>query len=254
MFKFIGVLIGFFISGGFWGALLGYIIGSFIDNLRRKRYRVTYHHTTPNDFTHSLLVFIAAVVKSDNRFLKSELYFVRDFLVKNLGPIAANNALLELREILKEDYNIEDYCYLFRQRSSIHERFLIIQFLLGLAGADDYYGAEEVAMIDKIAHWFGINPIDYASLKAMYIGGYSRQSSSYSPPSTSTNLENDYKVLKIKETASDAEVKKAYRKLAQEYHPDKVNHLGEDMRKAAEDKFTKLNQAYERIKKARGFL
>ena len=112
----------------------------------------------------------------------------------------------------------------------------------------------KVAMIDKIAHWFSINPIDYASLKAMYIGGYSRQSSSYSPPSTSTNLENDYKVLKIKETASDAEVKKAYRKLAQEYHPDKVNHLGEDMRKAAEDKFTILNQAYERIKKARGFL
>ena len=77
MFKFIGVLIGFFISGGFWGALLGYIIGSFIDNLRRKRYRVTYHHTTLTTL-HSLLVFIAAVVKSDNDF-KSELYFVRDF-------------------------------------------------------------------------------------------------------------------------------------------------------------------------------
>lgn len=253
MFKFIGAFIGF-ISAGFGGGLLGFVLGSFIDNLRKKRIQVTYQHTTPNDFTHSLLVFIAAVMQADNKLLKSELYYLRDFLVKNLGPTAANTALLELKEILQKDYNVEDYCYHFRQRSSIHERFLIIQFLFGLAGADNYYGAEEVAMIDKIAYWFGINPIDYASLKAMYLGSYSRQSSSYSSPSTSVNLENDYKVLKIEETATDVEIKRAYRKLAQEYHPDKVNHLGEELRKAAEDKFTKLNQSYERIKKARGFV
>jgi DnaJ like chaperone protein len=58
--------------------------------------------------------------------------------------------------------------------------------------------------------------------------------------------------LEIDSSATDDEVKKAYRKQAMKHHPDKVSHLGEEIRKAAEEKFQKLNEAYERIKSARG--
>jgi DnaJ like chaperone protein len=58
--------------------------------------------------------------------------------------------------------------------------------------------------------------------------------------------------LEIDHGASDSEVKKAYRKMAVKYHPDKVSHLGEEFKKAANEKFLKVKEAYEKIKKERG--
>ena len=65
-------------------------------------------------------------------------------------------------------------------------------------------------------------------------------------------LEDAYKVLGVSPTATDDEVKRAFRKLALQHHPDRVAKLGEDVRKAAEKKFQEINAAKERIWKARG--
>ncbi|MEZ5103925.1 MAG: DnaJ domain-containing protein [Draconibacterium sp.] len=65
------------------------------------------------------------------------------------------------------------------------------------------------------------------------------------------NTEGDYKILEIEPTASNEELKKAYRRMAMKYHPDKVGNLGDDFQKAANEKFQKVNQAYENIKKER---
>jgi DnaJ like chaperone protein len=103
----------------------------------------------------------------------------------------------------------------------------------------------------------GISDHDFESLKAMFFGwqgnfGGSYSSSSSTYRSTYNNLENDYKILEIASTATNEEVKKAYRRQAMKHHPDKVNHLGDDIKKTAEERFAKLNESYERIKKARG--
>ena len=68
----------------------------------------------------------------------------------------------------------------------------------------------------------------------------------------SDSLEDAYKVLGVSPSASDDELRKAYRRLALEHHPDRVASLGEDVRRAAEKKFQEINAAKERIWKARG--
>ena len=65
------------------------------------------------------------------------------------------------------------------------------------------------------------------------------------------SIENDYKILEISKDATDSDVKKAYRRMAKKYHPDKLQGVSDDIIKMAEDKFNKINQAYERIKKSR---
>ena len=82
----------------------------------------------------------------------------------------------------------------------------------------------------------GIDTVTFNSIKSMYYD----------------DLDSAYQTLGVSSNVSDEELKKAYRKIAMENHPDKVGHLGEDVRKAAEEKFTSINLAYDKIKKQRG--
>jgi len=100
--------------------------------------------------------------------------------------------------------------------------------------------------------------MEFLSMKAMYTqtyqDNYQRKSrSSRTPPRRNkVSLTSSYNVLGISASATDKELKKAYRKLAVKYHPDKVAHLGNDHVEVAEDKFQKLQEAYEAIKSSRG--
>ena len=263
MFKWIGLIIGI-ISGGFWGALLGWFLGSLIDRLFAPKVKIYTQHYQRSDFMESLLILTAAVLKADGHVERSEFAYVRDYLVRSLGPNQAHQAMNRLTEILGESYNIESVCSELRQNSNIHERLLIIQFLFGVATADGELHQSEVAVIELIAQWSGVARSDYESIKAMFTYGYygntgnTSGSGSYSGGSGSSNgyrshtLDSDYQILEISPNATDDEVKKAYRNLAKKYHPDRVAHLGDDMRKAAEEKFARLSQAYDNIRKSRG--
>lgn len=268
MFTFIGALIGVF-SYGFFGGLVGFIIGSIIDGaISRKRSYREAHHYDKKEFSHIILIFTAEVMKADQNLKSSELDYVKQYLRKNYDPNTAQALLLELRDILNEQHDISAICSEVRQKASIHEKLYILQFLFGLAAADNVFDQHELYTIQQISDQIGVSRMDYESIKSMYMffnqgGGYytyagnGANSGSYSSSSSfgsspSYSLENDYKILEISSDATDDEVKKAFRTLAKKHHPDKVNHLGEEIRKNAEEKFSKLNQAYERIKKSRG--
>lgn len=261
MFKWIGLFIGI-ISGGFIGGVLGWIIGSFIDRLFAPKVKIYTQHYQRSDFMESLLILTAAVLKADGRVERSEFAYVRDYLVRSLGPNQAHQAMNRLTEILGESYNIESVCMELRQNSNIHERLLIIQFLFGVATSDGELHQSEIAIIELIAQWCGVSRSDYESIKAMFTYSYSGSSSSsgsYNSNNTGSNsgyrshtLDSDYQILEISPDATNEEVKKAYRTLAKKYHPDRVAHLGDDMRKAAEEKFARLSQAYDNIRKSRG--
>jgi DnaJ like chaperone protein len=101
--------------------------------------------------------------------------------------------------------------------------------------ADGSPNPSEITLIERISGNLGISSGDFLSIKNMFV------------PET----DSSYKILEVERTSTNEEVKKAYRKMAMKYHPDKVSHLGEDYKKAADEKFKKVNEAYEKVKKER---
>ena len=134
------------------------------------------------------------------------------------------------------------------------QRLQLYHYLVEL-GACDGLVQREVDVIEVIGTYIGLAKEDIDSIFAQF-GRYnnngSNSSSSNSYNSNSYSSESNYKILGISPSATDEEVKKAYRKMAIKYHPDKVATLGEDVQKAAEEKFKTISQAYEAICKERG--
>ena len=115
-------------------------------------------------------------------------------------------------------------------------RLQLLHYLFGIAQADGAVSQPEIDIIDSISAAMGLGNADFQSIKAMFV----------------KDTDNAYVILGIQKSASDEEVKMAYREMAKKYHPDKVAHLGEEVKKAAEEKFRNVNDAYDLIKKERG--
>ena len=124
---------------------------------------------------------------------------------------------------------------------NISQRLQLLNYLVIIAKVDGIVSPEEVAALKEVARYLGLSPQDVDSMLNLESGA-----------KDSSSIEEAYKVLGILPSATDEEVKTAYRKMALKHHPDRVASLGEDVRKAAEKKFQKINDAKERIFKARG--
>jgi DnaJ like chaperone protein len=241
--KWLGGGIGW-AAGGPIGALLGFALGSMIEGMQTGKYEYEPHtqpnfnkpQTTPNDFILSLLVLASAVMKSDQKILRSELDFVKRFLLQQFGTDEAERQLLILRELLKKDYNLHDVGLQIKRYMEYPSRLQLMHFLFGLAGADNQVSSAELNTITNISGILGIRPSDFESIKAMFV----------------KDTTSAYRILEVTPDASEEELKKAYRRMALKYHPDRVAHLGDDLQKAANTKFQELNSAYDQIKKQRG--
>ncbi len=224
--------------GGPIGGILAYAIASMADGGGRAAPRTSqYTQTKAGDFGLSLLVLFGAVMKADEQVLKSELDYVKAFFVKQFGKQYAADRIRLFREIIKQDYPLRDVCLQIKHNMDHPARLELLHVLFGLAQADGQVDPREVDIIQTIANYLGINTTNFESIKAMFI---------------KNNLAN-YQILGITPAVSDADVKKAYRSMANKYHPDKVVHLGKDFQQLAEEKFKTVNQAYQDIKKERGF-
>lgn len=223
--------------GGPVGGILGFALGAITeDGVKLKMQGGGSQRFLPNDFSAALLVLCAAVMKADSKVMRSELEFVRNFFARQFGEEHARDRMLLFREILKQEIVIGQVCGQIRQNVDVPSRLQLLHLLFGLAASDGRPGEEELNVISQISHLIGINPRDLESIKAMFI----------------VNADSSYKILEIERTVTNEEVKKAYRRMAVKYHPDKVHHLGPEYHKDAQEKFKKINEAYEKIKKERG--
>lgn len=238
--KWIGGGLGFIFGGGPLGALAGFALGSLLDESdtifdNQTPSSGTQALTTQGDYLFSLLVLVTAVLKADGKILKSELDYVKEFLRRNFGDEGARQALRILHDLSTQDIPVAEVCLQIKQYMDYSSRLQLIHFLFGIAAADGLVHPSELSLVQQIALTLGISRNDYNSIEAMFV------------PKTDWA----YDVLEIKNVATEEEIKKAYRKMAVKYHPDKVSYLGEDVQKAANEKFQKLNEAYQVICKER---
>ena len=231
--KWVGGGLGF-AMGGPIGGLLGFLVGSMIDSTTVRTSSYT-PGTSQRDFGMSLLVLVAAVMKADGKVVRSELDYVKQFFIRQFGQESSKQALLTLKDILKQDIPVRDVCLQIKGNMDYASRLQLLHLLFNISLADTVIHPSEIQIIEQISSYLGVGSSDFLSIKNMFI------------PET----DSSYKILEIERSSTDEEVKKAYRKMAVKYHPDKVNHLGDDIRKSADEKFSRVNEAYNKIKKER---
>ena len=279
--SWIGGTLGTMLGSGILGTLAGFCLGSIIDEVMDSRadsnnynannqdhysqrngyqqYQYGWQNSTSNaqtyeeqrnSFLFSMLVLSSYIIKADGKIMHSEMEFVRQFLRQNFGEQAVNQGqeiLLRLFEVQKEQgkqefrKTIHQSCTEIKHYMDVSQRLQLLNYLVIIAKVDGYVSPEEIKALKEVAHHLGLTAKDVDSMLNMESGARA-----------DSNIEDAYKVLGISPTATDDEVKAAYRKMALKHHPDRVATLGEDIRKAAEKKFQDINDAKERIFKARG--
>ncbi len=254
--KWIGGFLGF-ITAGPLGALAGIVLGALfdkgIDEVNTPDHNIFNDQERQaegqrNSFFFSLLVLAAYVIKADGKIMHSEMECVRRFLRTNFGAAAEQQGNEILLKIFDEQKKMEA-----RQPGSFRkaviqsgeqiaanmdygQRLQLLNFLAMIAKADSNVTKEEIDAIREIASAMLMSDKEVDSIFSL----------------GNDNLDSAYKVLEVSPSATDEEVKAAYRKMALKHHPDRVATLGEDVRRAAEKKFQEINEAKERIFKARG--
>ena len=237
--KWIGASVGWSFGGPI-GAVIGLALGSLVDKSSRKpqsRKRVTFQ-TQSGDFEVSLLILASLVIKADGKQDRRELDYVRRQFVQMYGKERANQAFRLFKAINRQsNISLRQVCLQIQQMMDHASRLQLLHFLFGIAKADGIVATSEVAIIEQIAQYLRISISDFESIKAMF---YKSQS-------------NAYKILEIEKGSTPQAIKKAYRKMAKKFHPDKVQHLGEAHQKGAEEKFRKVQEAYEQLQSELGF-
>jgi DnaJ like chaperone protein len=257
VFSIIFAVLGFlFLGKSIIGGILGFVVGGAIDQMIRVRRNggaatgqgqsrqsfddiFTYYRqqTQRYDFPTQLLALSAFVMKSDGKIVKAELNFVKSFLAQQFGPQFNANHLQTLKRFLDApSIPIEEICGDIRMRAQVEIRIQLLHYLFGIARADGDVSQTEINALQRVAQLLQVPPMDFRSVQGMF----------------KHNLAGDYEVLGLDKSASDEEVKKAYRQMAVRYHPDKVASLGEEYQKGAKEKFQSIQEAYDNIKKARG--
>jgi len=223
--------------GGPIGGLIGFFIGSFFDatTVSSGKISIGSHETQRGDFILTFLVLSAAVMKADKVVKKSELDFVKRFLVANFGEQQTIESLKILKDLLEKDIPLDDVCRQIKHRMNNPLKLQILHYLYGIAAADGEIHQAEINIIEEISFKLGLTAREHNSVKSMFV----------------KETDSAYEILGITKSATNDEIKKAYRSMAIKHHPDKVANMGDDIQNAAKAKFQTINEAYERIKKER---
>lgn len=241
--KIVGGTLGFAL-GGPLGAIAGAALGHTFDATDNQypRARLSYHEKAQMTFFVATFSMLAKVAQADGRISPEEIQAVENFMANelNLTPESKRFAVEIFETAMNSPMAFQDFAGQFYHQFHNQPRLLdlMIDVLLRLSVADGALSDSEEKLISSAARVFRFSEQKYQELKARY----------------APDFEKYYAILGIHSRASDDEIKRQYRKLVKEYHPDKIASKGlpEEFNKFANDKFREIQNAYDAVKQERG--
>jgi len=255
VFKFVGIIAGYYLFG-FFGALLGLFIGSVIDRVRalgQGALNPMQNALRQTIFLEAVFVSMGKLAKADGRVSEDEIAHVEQFMQKlGMTPEHRRQAIIWFKQGAAPDFDIEPACRKFMAACggthNLKEMLLI--YLIVMALADGHYHPAEEKLLTDIAGYLGYGPEAFKRLLDMVVN---QTHFAGGQANTGAALEDAYKALGVSKDNTDAEIKRAYRKLMSQYHPDKLMGQGmpDDMIKMATEQAKDIQLAYDLIKKER---
>lgn len=239
MIKWFGAILGYMFLR-LPGAIVGFLIGSLVDGSRGGGSAMPEFgrsRVSPADFELNLLSLCSIIIKADGQVSQQELDYVRQYFLQTYGKEKANAIFRTFNEVIKKrEVSAQRICAYLNQRTRYEVRLQLLHFLFGIAQADGTISPSEVEKLKEIGGYLRLSRTDFESIMAMFV----------------RSADTAYTILEIERSATDEEVKKAYRTMAKKYHPDRVNTADEAIKRGAEEKFKEVQKAYEAIQKERG--
>jgi len=255
LFKLIGIAAGYYFFG-WWGVFLGFILGAFIDRVRvygSASLNPLKHAIRQAVFLETVFILMGRLAKADGRVSEEEIAHAEQFMSKlGMTNDHRQTAITWFKRGADPEHDIEQtYSKFLKHCGQIKNlKEVMLVYLIVMAMADGHFHDEEEKMLADIAARLGFGPnafkhlVDMVLNQSHFAGG---------KVTTEASLDDAYKALGVTKDSSDAEVKRAYRKLMSQYHPDKLMGQGvpEDMIQMATEQAKDIQLAYDLIKKTR---
>ncbi|HHM05768.1 MAG TPA: co-chaperone DjlA [Gammaproteobacteria bacterium] len=242
--------------GALIGAALGHNLDRKVDSLGLGGFAPGEQQRVQTAFFTALFSVMGHVAKADGRVSEDEIQIAKAMMDRlGLNEEMRQAAIRLFNEGKRADFPLDEVLDQFktevRRRRNLERMFL--ELLLQAALADGRMDPAERRLLLRVSQRLGFSAAEFEQLEAMI--GAARGFGSRARASRTDTLAEAYKVLSVSPEASDAEVKKAYRRLMSQHHPDKLvaKGLPEEMMKVAAERTHEIRTAYERIREARGF-
>ncbi|MEW5905061.1 MAG: co-chaperone DjlA [Pseudomonadota bacterium] len=256
MFKLLGIILGYLLFG--WiGAFLGFLLGIVIDRVRafgQGAFNPLRAALRQAVFLETVFIAMGKLAKADGRVSEAEIAHT-EVLMNKLGMSEGHRqqAIALFKQGASGESDIYEVCRRFMATCghTHHLKEMLLVYLIVMAMADGEYHPEEEKLLMEIAGHLGYGPQAFKRLLDMVLNQAHFASGQGSGEAA---LAEAYKALGVSAESSDAEVKRAYRKLMSKHHPDKLMGQGlpEDMIKVATEQAKEIQLAYDLVSKQRG--
>jgi DnaJ like chaperone protein len=240
--------LGFLFFSGLFGILL--LVAAFWAFSYYVQSRISTYEASQTEshkrFVYLLVNILVKIAQSDGHFTKAELQTMLNFFQYNLRY--NQDQMYWIKQLIKEAQDEEivmnDLLLEFRDTFAYEPRLILLELVYQIIHTKQPALGTELQQARNIAAFLLISAYDQRTIEAKYMYQQQRDAA------TGTQAEEQfYAVLGLEPGADFATIKKAYRKLSMQYHPDKVSHLGEEFQRIAEEKMKEINQAYDYFKK-----
>jgi DnaJ like chaperone protein len=252
--KLIGGIIGL-VKGGPAGALFGVFVGHMVDRFLAGLSGV---NRTRDAFFGAMFSTLGHINKADGRVTKEEIAAAEQLMQRlQLSEAERQRAIDFFQQGKEREFDLESTLREFARQSMLRQelRIMFVELLLEAALADGNLNPPELAILTRACAVLHIPAnVFSAMLRARQVGGGPNQQRYQATPSQADALQQSYAALGLKSDASAQEIKRAYRKLVSQYHPDKLVSQGlpEEMMEMSKKRVREINAAYDKIKASKG--